>query len=150
MPTSMGRATISGAQGKHGRAFFNGTELCITEWSLQEIAEEDDTTNSCSAGYDEYEYGNVHLEGSITADWDADYNSIASVPNLRAGTKITDVKLYINATSGSGNEDGPYSHMPSCGINNVSITVPAKGKVSYTCNVKSDGEYTFAGTADVS
>lgn len=132
---------ISQHKGRTGRVFFDGTELCVTNWEATHSAEEEDTTNSCSAGFSEFAYGTEMVEGSVSADWLVTVNIFDDPPNIRAGT-FAILKLYIHSYPGVGNESGPF-YTFSAGINNVKLSVPAKGKVSYSFDFKSDGIVTF-------
>lgn len=144
----MGKKAVSGNSGKSGRIKFGATELCVTEWNATEMAEEEETTSSCSEGKNEYEYGNAHIEGSMTADWDIENDPINSAPNIRAGAELADARLYVHTDANFN--DTPYCHLVKCKVNNVRITAPAKGKVTYTFDFKSSGNYTFLGNADYS
>ncbi len=136
----MGRKVVSGHAGKAGRTFINGNEFCQTQYQYTEMAEEEEVTNSCSAGKNQYEYGNSHIEGSMTLDWDIGANPYNDPPELRAGGTYQ-LKAYIHASPGPGAEDGPYLQIDEMKINNVQVTVPAKGKVSVSFDFKSSGGY---------
>ena len=135
----MGRKVISGGHGKEGRVFVNGQEMCVEEWSGSEIAVEEEVTNSCGAGFEDFEYGTTHFEGSFTAIWDAQVNIYDDPPDLRAANVVA-LQLYIN--SDSNTPDGPFWDFPTVGISSVEHTTPAKGAVKYTVNFKSKGSYT--------
>lgn len=137
---------ISQHKGRTGRVFVDSFELCVTGWEATHSAEEEDTTNSCSAGFSEFAYGTEMVEGSVSADWLVNVNIFDDPPNIRAGT-FAILKLYIHSYSGSENESGPFYQF-SAGLNNVRLTVPAKGKVSYSFDFKSDGVVTFPVNAE--
>ncbi len=138
----MGRIVVSGNAGKMGRSFIDGNEYANTEYEYTEIAEEEEVTNSSSAGKNEYEYGNTHIEGSFSADWDAQQNPHVGPPSLTAGGRYT-YKGYISSPPGLGNEAGPHLEMDLMVINNLRVTIPAKGKVNYSFDFKSSGDYTL-------
>jgi hypothetical protein len=137
----MGRKVVSGHGGKMGRTFINGNEFCNTSYNYVEMAEEEDTTNSCSAGFNEYEYGNRHIEGSMEADWDIGANPFIDPPELRAGQEYAFIG-YIHSQPGA-TPSGPRLEMDKMKINNVRVSVPAKGKVTVSFNFKSSGNYTL-------
>ena len=139
----MGVATaISQNKGRTGRVFYDGTELCVTNWEGTHSAEEEDTTNSCSAGFSEFGYGTEMVEGSVSADWLTSMNIYDDPPNIRAG-EFAALLLYIHSYPNSnGGPSGPFFSFEA-GINNVRISVPAKGKVSYSFDFKSNGIVTF-------
>lgn len=138
----MGRKVVSGHSGFTGRVFINGSELCVEEQNWTEMAEEENVTNSCSAGFEQYEYGNRHVEGSVKGTWDVAANPFDDPPQLRAGGEYS-VRLYIHSAPGVGNQNGPNLFMGSCKFNDIKITVPAKGKVMYDFNFKSNGQYSL-------
>lgn len=143
----MGRKVVSGHSGRTGRVYINGSELCVTSQKWKEVADEEEVTNSCSAGYAQFEYGNRHVEGSIEADWDIAANPFLDPPLLRAGFEYS-MKLYIHSDPGT-TPSGPYLDIgiadPSgyAKFNDIDVTVPAKGKVSYSFSFKSSGPYTL-------
>jgi hypothetical protein len=137
----MGRKVVSGHSGYTGRTFIHGSEFCQTKYDYEEVAEEEDTTNSCSAGKNEYEYGNTHIEGSMEADWDIGANPFIDPPELRAGQEYAFIG-YIHSQPGA-TPSGPRLEMDKMKINNVRVSVPAKGKVTVSFNFKSSGNYTL-------
>lgn len=140
----MGRKVLGGANGRHGRLFIAGQEFCVTSWNVSETADEEDTTNSCSAGFAEQEYGVAQLEGSLEADWDITASPMRTPPNVKAGSNHPDTYLFINAETGALNElligGSPFYSM-TMRINNVAVTNPARGKVTYSFDFKSQGSY---------
>ncbi len=140
----MGRKVLGGAQGRHGRLFIEGQEFCVTSWNVAETADEEDTTNSCSAGFAEQEYGVAQLEGSLEADWDITASPFRTPPTLKAGSSHALSYLFINAETGGLDVllvgGSPYYRM-TMRVNNVAITNPARGKVTYSFDFKSQGSY---------
>lgn len=136
----MGRKAVGGYHGFEGRVFIAGSELCVTQWGVNEIAEEEDTTNSCSAGFNEFDYGHKHCEVTIEGDFDVTRNLWDNPPDLNVSQKYA-AKLYLHAAPGVGNESGPFWDFPSLGITSCQITTPAKGKLHYSISAKSSGAY---------
>lgn len=137
----MGAKAISGRSGKQGRVFINTLELCVEEWTLQEIAKEEDVTNSCSAGKEEYAYGTKHCEGTLRMTLDTTQHPLDSPPALIVGTDISTVTLYEHSV-GTGTANGPRWIFTTISITSLNITCPASGKVLYEINWKSNGAYT--------
>lgn len=133
----MGRKVIDQAHGKTGRVFVSGNEVCVISWNITVTKEETETTNSCSAGNDEFEYGSEVATGTIEAIWDITTNPFSDAPQLINGDAYT-LKLYINATAGIGLADGPF-WLILAKINGISMGVQAKQKVMYSFNYKSSG-----------
>ncbi|NIQ15941.1 MAG: hypothetical protein GTO02_16565 [Candidatus Dadabacteria bacterium] len=139
----MGRKVISGFSGKMGRLFIEANEFCAEDWEIEEIAEEHDTTNTCSAGVEEVEFGVKHLEGTINYTWDVANNPWdTTTPNLGAGTKHGDSKLYLHAASGAGSQDGPFFQF-GLAIQRHRNSIPVKGKVTGVITFRSYGTYTL-------
>ena len=138
----MGRKVVSGHGGKMPRTFIDLNEYCNTSYEYTEISEEEETTNSCGAGFNEFEYGNKHIEGSMEADWDVGANPMNDPPQLRSGQAYA-FKGYVHAASGVGLEGGPFLEIDEMKINNVKVTMPSKGKVTVSFDFKSSGLYTL-------
>jgi len=138
----MGRKVVSGSKGKHGRLFIGGTEFCAEDWDISEVGDEEDTTNTCSAGYAEQEIGVTRLEGTINYTWDILNNPFDTPPNLGVGAKHASTKLYVNATAGSSAEDGPYWDFTLHVLGHQN-SIPVRGKVTGTINFASHGTYTL-------
>jgi len=138
----MGRKIVSGHGGKMARTFMNGQEFGNTSYQYTEMAEEEDTTDSRSAGFNKYEYGNKHIEGSMEMDWDIGQNPFLDPPQLISGEAYRFLG-YVHATAGAGLEDGPKLEVDELKINNVRVTCPAKGKVTVSFDFKSSGPYSL-------
>ncbi len=136
----MGRKVVSGHEGRMPRSFLGGSEFGNTKYEVTEVCEEEDTTCSRSAGYNEFEYGNRHLEGSMELDWDIGQNPYVDAPTLRAGEEYSFVG-YVHAPAGVGNEAGPKFEMDLFKMNNVKTSLPSKGKISISFDFKSSGRY---------
>jgi hypothetical protein len=148
----MGTKAVGGANGKHGRVIFYNSdpggfgsfELCVTEWSLTEQAEEVDTTNSCSAGRREFDYGAKWVEGRFTLDLDLAAHPLDDPPNLVAGQLVNaTVYLHEHITDPALSFDNGFWTLSSFRILSVEVTVPSAGKVTYVINWKNSGTYTF-------
>lgn len=139
----MGRKIVSGGGGgKMGRLFIAGNEFCAEDWDIQEVGDEQDTTNTCGGGTGEQEIGVTWLEGTINYTWDVANNPWNDPPDLSVGTKHETSKLYVHAASGEGLEDGPFYQFTLHVLNHQN-TIPVKGKVTGTITFKSHGAYTL-------
>jgi len=142
----MGTKAIGGANGKHGRVFIGALEICVEEYNLTEIATEENTTNSCSAGKEEFAYGTKHVEGSMTLTLDLSQHPLDNPPAILTGTFIgstaNPVRFYEHVATGvPAANAGPRWEFESLGIGQTEVTVPAQGKVMYKFNFKSSGTY---------
>lgn len=145
----MGRKIVSGFEGQMGRLFLAGNEFCAEDWDIQETANEEDTSNTCGAGYAEQEFGVRRLEGTINATWDASVNPFTDPPDLFVGAKYPSTLLYVHANPGVGNEDGPYFNFTLQVGSGLQVSVPVKGKLALTVPFMSFGSYTLP-TGEVS
>jgi len=135
----MGRKVVSGYTGKMGRVFIGANEFCAEDWDITHNAEAHDTTNTCGGGAEDVEFGVERLEGTINYTWDIANNPYATpLPNLAAGKKHAETKLYINAASGIAGQDGPFFHF-NMAISSHSNSIPVKGKVTGTITFQSYG-----------
>jgi len=135
----MGRKIVSGFGGKMARIFMGGAEFCAEDWDITETGDEVDTTNTCGAGAEETAVTTTRLEGTINYTWDAEDNPWASIPNFNVGQEVVAV-MYVHATSGTGNEDGPNFSFTMRILTHAN-SFPVKGKVTGTVSFKSIGSY---------
>jgi hypothetical protein len=131
---------VSGNANKQGRLFLDGNEFCAEDWEITESADEEETTNTCSAGQEEFMTTTRRLEGTINYTWEASNNPMDNPPNLGAGTEHPSTRLYLHASPGVGNQDGPFYEL-NMKILSHRVAVPVKGKVAGTITFKSTGPY---------
>jgi len=142
----MGRKIVSGFEGKMGRLFLAGNEFCAEDYNWQEEANEEDTSNTCGAGYAEQEFGVRRITGSINATWDASVNPFTDPPDFFVGAKYITTKLYIHSAPGVGLESGPFLQLTLQVGSGLSVTIPVKGKVAVTIPFMSFGTYILPAT----
>lgn len=133
----MGRKVIDQAHGKTGRVFVNGQEICVTSWNITVSCDEEEVTNSCSAGSKEFEYGAEEASGTVEAQWDITTNPFSDAPTLRNGMTVT-LKLYVHSAPGVGLADGPF-WLLTAKVNGIKNGVTAKQKVMWSFDYKSSG-----------
>lgn len=147
----MGAKAISGRSGKQGRVFYHNSgggidlEICVEEWRLQEMVQEFDITNSCSAGKEEYGYGTKHVEFTLRFTLDTTQHPLDDPPAFIVGQELTamDIYLYEHVASGSiGLGSGEFWKITSPVVTGLNITNPASGKVNYEISFKSGAVYT--------
>lgn len=141
MPTP----ALQHANGKSGR-FFVGSplgEICIEEATLTEMAQEEDTTNSCSAGKEEFAYSTKHCEGTGTMTLDLAQHPYDSPPSIRAGTKVP-ARFFEFSDPATVDPDGSgkFWDFTAIGISQITVTWPQHGKVTFEFTWKSSGAYT--------
>lgn len=141
----MGTKAVQHANKKSGRFFFGTplSEVCIDEATLTEIAQEEDTTNSCSAGKEEFDYSTKHCEGTFTFTLDLSQHPYDSPPALRAGSKIPATFFeYSDEVLVAPTGNGKRWVFTAIGISQMTITWPQHGKITYEGTWKSSGAYT--------
>lgn len=141
----MGRKVLGGAQARHGRTFIGESEFCITAFNITETADEEDTTNSCSAGNAEQEFGIQQLEGSVEGDWDITASPYRNPPDIFGGSRHPDTYFFINAPPTVDLDaliaDGSPFYKLTADINNIAVTNPSRGKVTFSFDFKSSGSF---------
>lgn len=148
----MGTKALAGASGYHGRISQTGSQgglvLCVTEYNLQEIAAEEETTNSCSAGIREYDYGPIYVEGTIEADLDLTQHPFGSPPSFAPGEDVLNVDFFESVAPDGGTVNGEAARwtFDKITIGQATVTCPAASKVHYSFNFKSTGPYTITGS----
>ncbi len=87
--------------GLTGTATINGTEVPLKDWTADPGIRVAETDNSKSASFMLREAsGGKTCAFSFLIDFDFDANPFAAPLNLVIGTKIVQVKLFLNGTSG--------------------------------------------------
>jgi hypothetical protein len=122
--------------GNDGDATFNGTELYITGWSVDNEAEEHDTTNTGGSGYGDLITGTKRLTATVDLNWDASINPMDNPPNLVAGATITTTKLYLDGKS------SPYWLLPSAKVTRVNATSRVGSVTTFSVTIRSKGTFT--------
>lgn len=167
MTLPVNRKVVSGDHGRLGRTFIlcnsiDGIdvqqtpelEFANTTYNYTEVADEQETTSTDGGGYDTTENGCKHIEGHMECIWDASVQYFAQVdtdftsaeddiPYLNPRGHYT-FTGYVNASSGT-TADGPYLYIYDMRVNNIAITIPAKGKVMLSFDFKSSGVYVLPG-----
>ena len=142
----MGTKAVGGANGKHGRVTLGNSsssalEICVTEWALTVNVNEEDTTNSCSAGKREFEYGAQWVEGILTMDLDLSAHPLDNPPNFIAGQLLGEALTLYEHTS---TISGTVTHwtLVNVKITQTQVTSPAASKVVYVISFKT-GDFSF-------
>lgn len=128
--------------GFDGKVTVNGTELPITEWSVNPGVRIAETDNSKSGGFMLRESsGGKTADFSINADLDFDANLFGAPTSIVIGTKLTNVKLLLNGLSGL------FWLFPSAVVVSTPQTVTHSGTnmVSVQINGRSDGTFSYPG-----
>lgn len=131
----------AGFSAKNARVYINGTYLSATKWMVSTKTDELDITNfettAADNVYADYTFGVKEAEVSVEAVWDASHNPHNSPPNIKSGSVLTNVRLYLDATNLSS-----YWSFPSFQVFTVSTDAEIRGIVKYTFSGKNKGVFT--------
>jgi hypothetical protein len=119
--------------GNKGRVTNNGTAVKITGWTLDETADEGDTTHSEAGGFKTQIYGNKQLTGSFTGNYDT---AAKPTPSFVTGATLTNLILLTDAIA--------IVTMPLADVSGFRVNSEIRGIINFTCNFKSNGTYTWA------
>lgn len=144
----MGLKAISGKNGKHGQFFitdsatFGTVQICVEEWTLRELIREEETTNSCSQGKEEYEYGTKHCDITIRFTLDLSQHPLDDPPGFTVGSTLPGT-VYLTEHSTAAFQSDEVWQFPvgSLKVTELSLSVPAIGKVLYEISLRSSQNY---------
>jgi len=122
--------------GKTGTATINGTELAVTDWSVTPGVEIVRFRNSRTGTYDQKEGTFRDASGTISFDYDFDQSPWGAPLSLEEGDTVTNVRLYLNGTS------GPYWEFPSAVITGTPQSLSTAGKITTSINFENSGVFT--------
>lgn len=128
--------------GLTGTVTVNGTELPIKNWNVDPSVRIAMTDNSKSGGFMLREgSGGKTADYSFLTDFDFDSNPFAAPTNLVIGTKLTNVKLYLNGTSGL------FWNFPSSVVSRTPQGLQHDGTDMQNAliNCQSDGTFAYPG-----
>lgn len=119
--------------GKSGSIHVDGKTIDVTDWSLTDESDWQETTHSGSEGFYTDIPGTMKASGSFTASYNMDDSPI---PALAAGAIVSLTLDYETNV--------PAMNLPKAGIDSFEVTSEAKGVINFTCNFHSIGVYTWA------
>jgi hypothetical protein len=121
--------------GKEGKVSVGGVDINVTNWSFDPAADMHETTHSGGSGYKTYVPGTKGATGSFEGVWDVD-NRPSDTPNLVAGAKLTNLRLYEQAAGG-------YISIPIAYVNGAPIASEVNGLITFTVNFTVSGSWTM-------
>jgi len=119
--------------GKTGKVSVNGTDLNVTNWTVEETADLSETSHSGSAGLKTFVVGLKGLTGTVDLNWDASVD-LTTAPVVTAGTDIGTLLLYLEGSNG-------YIEIASALVNSATYTVPVDGQVTYSISFTATGPW---------
>jgi len=120
--------------GVGGSVKVGATTLLINTWTFEEAETSAETTNSGSAGYQESIFVDRVATGTVEANWDADAQPRLNPPNIKSGTSISSLKLYLGDT-------GKFFDL-AARVTGCSVTNDVKGKITYSFTYTTSGSWT--------
>lgn len=122
--------------GKGGTATVNGTELAVTDWSVDPSTEIARFRNSKTGNFTKKETTFKEATLTITVDYDFDANPFSSLP---LGTTVTNVKLYLQGGGAGGS--GGFWDFPSAIVVSTPQSVAVNGNIQTSFNLENDGTF---------
>jgi hypothetical protein len=121
--------------GKLAKTTVNGTDINGNGWSVDPTADDVDVTGTRSAGYGACITGVRRATFTMTLIWDALANPLDNPPNLKAGSTITNTKLYLNGLT------SPFWSFPFAKVIGTPMEAKVGDALAITVNCKSDGAF---------
>lgn len=126
--------------GKESTATVAGTELPTTEWSVDPSIDIQRFLNSKTDDYAVKEGTFKDCPFTISCDYDFDANPFQAPTAITIGTILTNVRLYVNGTSGD------YWHFPSAIVVSTPMTTGTESKPTLTFNCENSGQFGYPGS----
>lgn len=132
---------MSFTSGKNAKVRYGvgATTLKCKKWTVTPKAAKLDVTNSESAGYGEYVVGIHDVDIELEFDYDVGGAPYAS-GIFRAGTSISNLKLYQNDTT------GPFWDITTAIVEEAPNTAEVRGLVSIRMKLYGTGSYVYPTT----
>lgn len=119
--------------GNFGYVDLDGVILHVTDHTIDDNVDIEDSTTTESAGNQEVEPVLSRLDVSFSAFWDPGASPSAASPGIVGGKKITAAKFYIGNPANNKYYSAPFV------IKNVKIDNKVKGLVKYNVEATSNG-----------
>lgn len=126
--------------GISGTATVNGTELPITDWSVNPSATILQFVNSLTGKHAKKASTFEDATFSFSFDWDDSNNPFAAPLTIVQGSTITNVKLLLDGPSGS-----LYWNFPSAIVVSTPQSMQRAGKITTSVNCTADGTFAAPG-----
>jgi hypothetical protein len=128
-------AVPSTVSGKVGKGLIGLIPILITEWTVDDDADDLDATTAEDDGFGVADVGVQQLSGTVKGKYIVTATKIAS---HRPG-RGTGLKLY---TYSMGADVGPFWDVPNFAISNFNQSTPVRGEITFSFRFKSRGTYT--------
>lgn len=123
--------------GYKGTATIGGNEVPLINWSVSPTADMVKFMNSKSGGYVLREATFKDCTVSFEIDYDFDANPFAAPTNITVGVELTNVRLYLNGTSGS------YWNFPKLKVIGTPQQLQVTGKITTKVNCAINGTFAY-------
>lgn len=122
--------------GKGGKATYGGTDFQVNKWSAKVMNDTEDYTHSGSGGWKERKHTLKEIQGSFDADFDSVLNDVSAddLPTPVGSETAAELALYVSDS---------LRLVGSALIKVMNIDMDVKGKISYSCDFESTGEWVY-------
>lgn len=121
--------------GNTGTATFNGVEVPVTGWNVNPSVDVVRFANSKTSGFRKKQTTYKDATFSVDMDYDFDSSPFAVSPGLTLGAVLTNVKLFLNGTSGK------FWNFPSAICVSTPQRLDNEGKITTSANFEADGTF---------
>jgi hypothetical protein len=122
--------------GKGSRATVGGVNMRKTDWEADYQADDLDTTNFESAGFDQGTVGIVSCPWTLKGCWDAQQNEYDDPPGLFPRDDLGLVKLYTSVS------DNVFWSLPTNRVISGKNSTSVKQLVMFEASCKTNGSFT--------
>lgn len=122
--------------GKDTKVTLNGSEVCVTSWTVDTNVEEIPSTTTCSGGFAETITGLKNATFSITVNYDdTEQESTGILASVEEGDVVS-LEFFAESV-----DTVPWYDMPTARIVGTSASADVNSIVTMTYNGNSNGEY---------
>jgi hypothetical protein len=122
--------------GTTATAKVGATELPVVSWNVDPSVEIQRFINSLTGNFAQKEATFKDARFTLVLDYDFEASPFAATPNLTIGTKVTNVKLYLDGPSGT-----KFWSFPSAVVVSTPQSNEVAGKPVTTINLENDGTF---------
>lgn len=127
--------------GVGGTATIGGTELPVTDWSVDPTVEIVPFRNSKTGSYSVKEATYKDVNASIGVDYDFDSSPYSVAGGITIGTVLSNVKLHLRGAGSGGTS--PFWNLPSAIVVSTPQRLEVNGRIVTTINVTGSGSFTY-------
>lgn len=123
--------------GKSAKVRVNNTAHYAEEWDVEPEADLLDANSFEGGGYKDYIAGLFGAGFTVRGWYDAGANPFDAPMNIQIGTVLTNVKIYVNDTT------GPFWNFPKAIVATTPHKANVKGRVELSFTAKGKGTFSY-------